>query len=251
MRIAIKSNNTIKIYNGDINYNNLCDFIKKEFQLSPSKYTLTYIDEDGDNITLASNDDMASAYEINNDKHLLKVTLNLIESTENNQQMEIESISEPVIMEEEVKPTSKQTEEPQKGAENDKKSPERPCWGRRGSPSGHQEHPWFRRQFGHGHHQPFGPFGFGPGHQGPHGPFGFGPGHHGPHGPHGPFGHHGPRGPFGPFGHPGHHGPERFGMFQEMMNATIADRVDERIKNLIPCIKTQLEGGHFTKTFSV
>lgn len=121
MKIAIKSNSAIKIYNGDINYNNLCKFIKKEFQLSPSKYTLTYVDEDGDQITLASNEDMTSAYELNTDKHLLKVRLILTESTGNDEQMEIEAINEPMIVEEEVKPESKKTEEPQKEVENDKK----------------------------------------------------------------------------------------------------------------------------------
>ena len=58
MKIAIKSSSAIKIYNGELNYNNLCEFIKKEFTLSPSKYTLSYVDEDGDNITLASNEDI-------------------------------------------------------------------------------------------------------------------------------------------------------------------------------------------------
>jgi hypothetical protein len=31
----------------------------------------------------------------------------------------------------------------------------------------------------------------------------------------------------------------------------IAEKVDERIKNLIPCIKSQIEGGNPIKTFSV
>lgn len=40
-------------------------------------------------------------------------------------------------------------------------------------------------------------------------------------------------------------------MIHEMMNLSIAEKIDERVKNLIPCIKAQLEGGHFIKTFSV
>jgi hypothetical protein len=36
-----------------------------------------------------------------------------------------------------------------------------------------------------------------------------------------------------------------------MMNLSIAEKIDERVKNLIPCIQAQLEGGHFIKTFSV
>lgn len=51
--------------------------------------------------------------------------------------------------------------------------------------------------------------------------------------------------------HEGHHGRGRFRMFHHMLNATIAEKVDERFRALLPCIKAQLEGGHFTKTFSV
>lgn len=36
-----------------------------------------------------------------------------------------------------------------------------------------------------------------------------------------------------------------------MMNKTITETVDERVKTLIPCIKAQMEGGSFIKTFSV
>lgn len=40
-------------------------------------------------------------------------------------------------------------------------------------------------------------------------------------------------------------------MFHHMMNKTITETVDERVKTLIPCIKAQMEGGNFIKTFSV
>ncbi|EFX61422.1 hypothetical protein DAPPUDRAFT_339667 [Daphnia pulex] len=75
----------------------------KEFQLSSSKYTLTYVDEDGDNITLASNEDMSSAYELNTEKNLLKVKLHIIEATEEHEKVEFEVINESPIAEEEIK----------------------------------------------------------------------------------------------------------------------------------------------------
>jgi hypothetical protein len=50
----------------------------------------------------------------------------------------------------------------------------------------------------------------------------------------------------------GHHGHgRRFEMFHHMMNKTITETVDERVKALIPCIKAQMEGGNFIKTFPV
>jgi hypothetical protein len=52
--------------------------------------------------------------------------------------------------------------------------------------------------------------------------------------------------------HEGHHSHgKRFRMIHKMMKLSIAEKIDERVKNLIPCIQAQLEGGHFIKTFSV
>lgn len=82
MKIAIKHNSAIKIYSGETTFKELSLFIKKEFQLPTSKYHLTYVDEDGDNITIASDEDITSSYELNHDKNLLKVKLNLIDTTE-------------------------------------------------------------------------------------------------------------------------------------------------------------------------
>lgn len=112
MKIAIKNNSVIKVYNGDADFSALSQFIKKEFKLSPSQYTLTYVDEDGDNITLASNEDMSSAHELNNDKNLLKVRLNLTGVIEENEKMEFEVINEPPVVEQEIKEQTKMEEEP-------------------------------------------------------------------------------------------------------------------------------------------
>jgi hypothetical protein len=103
MKIVIKNNSVIKIYSGETSFKELSLFIKKEFQLSPSRYSLTYVDEDGDNITIASEEDMTSAYELNSDKNLLKVKLNLIEATEEEEKVEFEVINEVPIVEQEVK----------------------------------------------------------------------------------------------------------------------------------------------------
>lgn len=103
MKIAVKHNSIIKIYSGEIYFKDLLLFIKKEFQLTPSKYSLTYVDEDGDNITIASNEDMTSAYELNHDKNLLKVKLNLIETTGEEDKVEFEVINEVPIVNQDIK----------------------------------------------------------------------------------------------------------------------------------------------------
>lgn len=111
----------------------------------------------------------------------------------------------------------------------------------------HGPHPFFGLPppppFPFGHHGPHGPHGF---HES-HGPHGL-PGHHGHHDSHGPHDFHGPH------GHHGHHGPhgrKGFGRFFHMIDEVIAGKVDERVKTLLPCLKAQLEGGSFLKTFSV
>jgi hypothetical protein len=98
MKIAVKHNSTIKIFSGQSTFEDLSLFIKKEFQLSPSKYSLTYVDEDGDNITIVSDEDMASAYELNQDKNLLKVKLSLIETTGQEDKVEFEDINQVPIV---------------------------------------------------------------------------------------------------------------------------------------------------------
>ncbi len=102
MKIVIKNNSVIKIYNGETSFKELANFIKKEFQLSPSRYSLTYVDEDGDTITIGSEEDMSSAYELNNDKNLLKLKLTLIERTAEEEKMEFDMITVVPKVEQEV-----------------------------------------------------------------------------------------------------------------------------------------------------
>lgn len=77
---------------------------------------LTYVDEDGDQISLASNEDLKTAYELNSEKHLLKVRITLTNTQEEVSEMKIEDISSiPAVetIEEEVK------EEPKKEAQQE------------------------------------------------------------------------------------------------------------------------------------
>ena len=98
MKIAIKYNETVKIFNGNKTYLAISQFISKAFNLVPSQITLTYLDEEGDSITLASDSDLLSACEINNDKKFLKIRVALSNSEELLEKEEFEVMSDsPVV----------------------------------------------------------------------------------------------------------------------------------------------------------
>ena len=80
---------------------------------------LTYVDEDGDQISLASNEDMKTAYELNSERHLLKVRITFSKTQQEDSEMNIEEINPtPVVeaIEEEVKEVK---EEPKKEAQQE------------------------------------------------------------------------------------------------------------------------------------
>lgn len=82
MKIALKNNQTTKLFKGKVlEYNTLLSFIQAEFNFKPQDYTLTFKDQDGDTITISSNDDLNTAIEINTDKILLKITITKVENT--------------------------------------------------------------------------------------------------------------------------------------------------------------------------
>lgn len=76
---------------------------------------LTYVDEDGDQISLASNEDMKTAYELNSERHLLKVRIASNNTQQEASEMNIEEINPTPVeaIEEEVK------EEPKKEAQQE------------------------------------------------------------------------------------------------------------------------------------
>jgi hypothetical protein len=124
MKIAIKNNSAIKIYSGNCSFEALSLFIEKEFQLKPASYALTYVDEDGDTITLATNEDMSSAYELNSNKTLLKVRLSPIQPTHEDEKQEFELIEAPA----EPQETKEQPDKQEEG--HSRKWHKHGCWGR-------------------------------------------------------------------------------------------------------------------------
>ena len=74
-------NQTIKIkYNGEIrklkdvtSYSDFLDSIKNKMKISPEKYELTYIDQDGDEISISTNE-VSSSFNISGWNRLLPTT---------------------------------------------------------------------------------------------------------------------------------------------------------------------------------
>ena len=77
MKIALKFSTQTKIYNGDIDYQQIVNFSNKEFNLKNGTYTLTFLDEDEDEITLCTNADLAILSDLNKDKTIVKVYIKL------------------------------------------------------------------------------------------------------------------------------------------------------------------------------
>ena len=77
MKIALKFSTQTKIYNGDIDYQQIVNFSNKVFNLKNGTYTLTFLDEDEDEITLCTNADLAILSDLNKDKTIVKVYIKL------------------------------------------------------------------------------------------------------------------------------------------------------------------------------
>lgn len=58
MKLVLKHNDSIKLYSLALDYDTLVHFICKEFRIRREDLELSFLDEEGDNITILSNDDI-------------------------------------------------------------------------------------------------------------------------------------------------------------------------------------------------
>ena len=59
MKLVLKYNSTIKLYTEEIEYQMLLNFVQKELNLEKDTIALTFTDDEGDEIVIASNDDLS------------------------------------------------------------------------------------------------------------------------------------------------------------------------------------------------
>jgi hypothetical protein len=74
MKLAIKYNSTIKVYEGQPDYQLLQTFILQQFNLK-TNFTLTYVDEEKDIISITSNTDLDNLKELNQHKKITVLSL--------------------------------------------------------------------------------------------------------------------------------------------------------------------------------
>lgn len=72
MKIVFKGNNFVKMYGGEITYDNLVSFIKSNYPEIES-FTLSFQDEDGDSVTVASQTDVDTMKEIYDNKEIIRI----------------------------------------------------------------------------------------------------------------------------------------------------------------------------------
>jgi hypothetical protein len=80
MKIVLTYNKNIKLYNDKFTYEDLAAFVAKEFKLNPATIQMTFKDEEGDNITILSNDDLEVMQAVFEGKQYLKVTVEASET---------------------------------------------------------------------------------------------------------------------------------------------------------------------------
>ena len=72
MKIVFKGNNFVKMYGGEITYENLVTFIKTNYP-EIGAFTLSFQDEDGDSVTVASQTDVDTMKEIYDTKEIIRI----------------------------------------------------------------------------------------------------------------------------------------------------------------------------------
>ena len=75
MKLVLKHKDSIKLYSFELDYDTLVQFIYKEFMIKPNTLELSFLDEENDNITILSNDDIEVMTSLFEGKDYVKVQL--------------------------------------------------------------------------------------------------------------------------------------------------------------------------------
>lgn len=93
MIFKISFGKEIHILNRQVNYIELISFIKQTFKKLPANFTLSYIDAEGDNITLTNNSDMEILYLSKGSTQSLKITITEVKEEKENSDGEFEVVT--------------------------------------------------------------------------------------------------------------------------------------------------------------
>lgn len=75
MKLVLKWKEEIKLYASELHYHALVGFISAGFGLKEEGIEITYVDQDGDNITVASQDDLLLLSEYFTGKEYVKLAV--------------------------------------------------------------------------------------------------------------------------------------------------------------------------------
>ena len=75
MKIVLKHDNLVKLYDGEMTYSQLLKFIEEQMMVKIDTVAIQYTDQDGDNISIASDQDLNIMEAISNGKEYTKVAI--------------------------------------------------------------------------------------------------------------------------------------------------------------------------------
>ena len=73
MKLVLKHKDSIKLYSLEMDYDTLVHFICKEFMIRPDTLEFSFLDEEEDNISILSNDDIEVMTSLFEGKDYVKV----------------------------------------------------------------------------------------------------------------------------------------------------------------------------------
>lgn len=73
MKLVLTFKDAVKLYSDSFQYDLILGFVIREFNIKGDTVSLTFVDQDGDNITVMSNDDIEVMIAVNQNKEYVKL----------------------------------------------------------------------------------------------------------------------------------------------------------------------------------
>ena len=75
MKLVLKYNEDIKLFSKPIDYDSIVAFVLAEYSIDPTTLELSFLDEDNDNITILSNEDVEVMQAVFEGKEYVKINV--------------------------------------------------------------------------------------------------------------------------------------------------------------------------------
>lgn len=75
MKLVLKYNDDIKLFSKPIDYASIVAFVVEEYSIDPATLELSFLDEDNDNITILSNEDVEVMQAVFEGKEYVKINV--------------------------------------------------------------------------------------------------------------------------------------------------------------------------------